>query len=287
MSITIAANIASLSAQRRLGQATRGVETSLSRLSSGQRINSAADDAAGLAIADSLKNQTRLANAAVRNANYGVSAITVADSGLDAITGVLTRMAELAEQSANGVYSIGQRSPLQAEFAALASEIERIAITTKFNKVNLLSNGSNIVVQVGFKSFSTSQITIAGVRGTLQSLALASSGSSALTYSINGATTDAAQVAARTALAMITQAIDAIGTARGTLGAAESRLSTAINNLEVAKENFASAEGRIREADVASETANLLRYNIVQQSAAAVLAQANQQPQLALKLLAN
>ncbi|MBX7138580.1 MAG: flagellin FliC [Oligoflexia bacterium] len=287
MSITIAANIASLSAQRRLGQATQGVETALSRLSSGQRINTAADDAAGLAIADSLKNQTRLANAAVRNANYGVSAIAVADSGLDAITGVLTRMAELAEQSANGVYSLGQRSPLQAEFAALASEIERIAITTKFNKVNLLSNGSNIVVQVGFKSFSTSQITIAGVRGTLQSLALAPSGSSALTYSINGATTAAAQVAARTALAMITQAIDAVGTARGTLGAAESRLSTAINNLEVAKENFASAEGRIRDADIAGETANLLRYNIVQQSAAAVLAQANQQPQLALKLLAN
>ena len=285
MSITIAANLASLQAQRRLAQSTESVGTAVSRLSSGQRINTASDDAAGLAIADSLRASARVASVAIQNANYGVSAISVADSAFGAITGILTRMKELAEQSANGVYTANQRSPLQAEFNALASEIERIANTTKFNKVGLLSSGSNLVLQVGFRSYSTSQITVQGVRGTLSGLSLAAAGSSALTYSIISGDGLASQQAARTALGALTAAIQAVGNARGTLGAAQSRLETAINNLNVSKENSSAAESRIRSADVAEETANLLRFTIKQRTAVAVLAQANLQPQIALQLL--
>lgn len=285
MSITIAANIASLQAQRRLTQAADKVATSLERLGSGSRINHASDDAAGLAIASSLRADSRIASVAINNANYGVSAISIADSGLQAVSNILTRMAELAEQAANGVYSTAQRSPIQAEFVALASEIERIAVTTKLNSISLLSGGANVVIQVGFDSFSTSQISIAGVQGTLQGLSLAAAGSSTLIYSINGATNVDAQTAAKTALAGVQAALQNVSQKRGLLGAAESRLNVAVNNLLVSRENLVSAESRIRDVDVASETANLLRHRILQQTATAILAQANQQPQLALKLL--
>jgi len=285
MTITIAANVASLQAQRRLAQSTTGVSEAISRLSSGQRINTAADDAAGLAIADNLRANARVATVAVQNANYGVSAITVADSAFSAITDILIRMKELAEQSANGVYTSNQRSPLQSEFLALASEVERIANTTQFNQVGLLSSGNNLVLQVGFNSFSTSQITLQGVRGTLSALNLANNGSSNLTYSIISGDGTSSQQAARTALGALTAAIDAVGTARGTLGAAQSRLQSAINNLSVTKENLLAAESRIRDADVAEETANLVRFQIKQQTAVAVLAQANLQPRIAIQLL--
>lgn len=285
MAVTIGSNIASLQAQRRLAVATDSLSRTFERLSSGQRINRASDDAAGLAIADSLRADQRVAGVAIRNANDGISTIAIADSALGQIGSVLSRLAELAEQSANGVFSTTQRSALQNEFTALASEIERIAVTTEFNGVKLISGGSTLTLQVGFNSGSTSQISFQGVQGTLQSLGLAGAGVSALTYSINGATIELGQSASRAALDAVNTAISSLAATRGVLGAVESRLNVAIANLTVARENFAAAESRIRDVDVASEAAELTRLTILQQAGAAVLAQANQQPSLALSLL--
>lgn len=285
MPITIGNNIASLQAQRRLANATERLGTTYERLSSGQRINKASDDAAGLAIADSLRADQRVAAVAVRNANDGISSIAIADGALAEIGNVLSRLAELAEQSANGVFSTTQRNALSNEFMSLGSEIERIAVTTEFNGVKLLSANDNLVLQVGFDSGSTSQIAITGITGTLGGLGLATTGSSALSYSINGSTISEGQSASRQALDAVGRAISSLASVRGNLGAAESRLRVAINNLAVARENFAAAESRIRDVDVASEAAELTRLGILQQAGAAVLAQANQQPGLALSLL--
>jgi flagellin len=285
MPITLGSNVTSLQAQRRLGQATDALSKTYERLSSGQRINRASDDAAGLAIADSLKATARIASVAVRNANDGISTIAIADSALGEIGNVLSRLAELSEQSANGVFSATQRSALQNEFTALGSEIERIAVTTEFNGVKLLSGGNELVLQVGFNSGSTSRISYQGVQGTLASLGLAAAGVSNLQYSINGISISEGQSASRLALDAVNAAISSLAATRGVLGATESRLQVAINNLSVARENFLSAESRIRDVDVASEAAELTRLGILQQAGASVLAQANQQPSLALSLL--
>ena len=285
MAITIGSNISSLQAQRRLGNATDQLSKTFEKLSSGQRINRASDDAAGLAIADSLRAQQRVATVAIRNANDGISTIGIADSALSQIGNVLSRLAELSEQSANGVFSTTQRSALSNEFTALGSEIERIANTTEFNGVKLLSGGSTLTLQVGFDSRANSQIAFSGVQGTLASLGLAASGSSALTFSLNGIDIATGQSASRATLDAVNSAISTLASTRGSLGAVESRLNVAINNLTVASENFAAAESRIRDVDVASEAAELTRLNILQQAAASVLGQANQQPSLALSLL--
>ena len=285
MAVTIGSNIASLQAQRRLASATDSLGKTYEKLSSGQRINRASDDAAGLAIADALRAQQRIATVAIRNANDGISTIGIADSALGQIGNVLSRLGELAEQSANGVFSTTQRSALSNEFVSLASEIERIATTTEFNGVRLISGGNTLTLQVGFSSESTSQISFNGVQGTLAALGLANAGSSALSFSINGASIEMGQSASRAALDAVNSAITSLASTRGVLGAVESRLSVAITNLTVARENFAAAESRIRDVDVASEAAELTRLGILQQAGASVLAQANQQPSLALSLL--
>lgn len=284
MALTLGSNISSLKAQRTLGIVSDRLSQTYERLSSGQRINRASDDAAGLAIADSLKANARVAAVAVRNANDGISTIGIADSALGEVGNVLARLAELSEQSANGVFSTAQRSALQNEFTALGSEIERIAITTEFNGVKLLSGGNVLVLQVGFNSGSTSQISFTGVQGTLSALGLAN-GTSTLAYSISGTNIAEGQSASRLALDAINAAIGSLASTRGILGATESRLQVAINNLSVARENFLSAESRIRDVDVAAEAAELTRLGILQQAGASVLAQANQQPSLALSLL--
>jgi len=232
-----------------------------------------------------LRASQRVASVAIRNANDGISTIGIADSALGEIGNVLSRLAELSEQSANGVFSTTQRSALQNEFTALGSEIERIAVTTEFNGVKLLSGNASVLLQVGFSSASTSQISYTGVQGTLAALGLAGANTSSLSFSINGITTTEGQSASRNALDAVNSAIGSLASTRGVLGAAESRLRVAINNLSVARENFAAAESRIRDVDVASEAAELTRLGILQQAGAAVLAQANQQPGLALSLL--
>jgi flagellin len=285
MSLNIRSNLASIGAQRNLSESSSRLQTAYQRLSSGLRINRASDDAAGLAIAESLKADARVASVAIRNASDGISIIAITDGAIGQITNIMSRLAELASQSANGVYSNGQRSALQLEFTALMSEVERIALTTEFNGLNLLSNGAPVTFQVGFDGTSMSQVAYSGIQATLQSMGLATAGSSEHMFSITAASDLESQSAARLALDAINSAIVSITRNRGTLGAAESRLDTAINNLQVARENFGAAESRIRDVDVAFEAAELTRLSILQQAGTAILAQANQQPQLALRLL--
>ena len=285
MTITAASNVASVRAQRQLESTTRELGTTFERLSSGLRINSAKDDPAGLALADALRADARIASVATRNANDGISLTSITDAALGEISNILTRMLELATQSANGVYTVDQRSALSSEFIALGSEIERIAVTTEFNGLKLLSGSSTISFQVGFDGSSTSRISVTGVQATLSSLGLAASGSSSLTYSIIATTTTGAESASAIAIDQITAALSSLSSRRGAIGAAESRLNVAINYLATARENFIAAESRIRDADIATETANLVRLQVLQQAGVAVLAQANQQPSLVLQLL--
>ncbi len=285
MTLNIRTNISSITAQRNVGQTTKRLETAYERLSSGMRINRAADDAAGLAIAEKLKIDARVASVAIRNANDGISIVAITDGAIAEITNILSRLGELAEQSANGVYGNGQRSALQLEFTALMSEIERVAYTTEFNGLKLLSGGGSVTFQVGFDGTSTSQISYSGVQATLQALGLSQANSSIHTYSILSTSDIESQSSSRVALDAINRAITSVTRNRGTLGAAESRLETTISNLQVARENFQAAESRIRDVDVAEEAAALTRLGILQQAGTAILAQANQQPQLALQLL--
>jgi flagellin len=285
MSISLGINQGALRANRELAKTTRGLSESYARLSSGKRINKSGDDAAGLAVADSLLNSSRLMQVALRNANDGVLAVAVADNALSEIQNVLQRQSELAQQAANGFFTASQRSVLQSEFNDLGSEIERIATATTFNGVALLSGGAAIVLQVGIDTTSLSQLTINGIQGTLQQIGLATAGTSAMLYSLSGTTTAESQSAARNALNAIGNAISSVSQRRGTLGVMETRLQSTIDNLSVARENISAAEGRIRDVDVAEEAANLTRLTILQQVGAAVSAQANQAPRIALSLL--
>ncbi|MEY4668157.1 MAG: flagellin [Pseudomonadota bacterium] len=284
MPININTNMVSLRGQRLLNQTSENLAGTFSKLSSGRRINRASDDAAGLAIAESLRAQARVTGQALRNTNDGISTIAIADGALGEVATILNRLAELASQSANGTITTTQRSVISNEFVALSSEIERIAASTEFNGIKLLSGNSVVTVQVGLGSGATSQIGFTNQVATLQGIGLGDA-AGALTYSINGETETAAATAARLALDAVNNAIYSVGASRGILGAVESRLSTAINNLGVARENIVAAESRVRDVDVAEEAANMTRLNILQQAGAAVLAQANQAPTLALQLL--
>ena len=284
MAISIGSNITSLQAQRRLDQTGSKLSQSFNKLSSGYRINRGADDSAGLAIAESLKAQSRIAGQAIRNTNDGISTIAIADGALGEVANILSRLAELASQAANGTLSTSQRSVVSNEFVALSSEIERIAQVTEFNGIKLLSGTNSVTIQVGTGSTAASQIGYQNQLATLQGIGLGNTGG-ALVYSINGTTNDNAATAARMALDAVYAAIYSVGASRGILGGIESRLSTAIANLGVARENLVAAESRIRDVDVAEEAANLTRLNILQSAGTAVLAQANQLPSLALQLL--
>jgi flagellin len=272
MALNVNTNVPSLNAQRQLSASSDALRRSFERLSSGLRINSASDDAAGLAIADRLRADVRIASQAVRNANDGISAISIGEKALGEVGTILTRLSELASQSASGLVTSTQRSALQQEFTALVSEIDRISNTTSFNGVQLLSAGTTVSLQIGLDGTSDSRISFNTIDGTSSGIGLSS---------VAVSTADAAQ----SALGSITSAISNVASRRGTLGSVESRLKTAIANLRVARENFAAAESRIRDADVAEETANLTRTSILQQAGVSVLAQANQQPSLALSLI--
>ena len=274
MALFVNTNIFAINAQRHLEETGGNLRTSLERLSSGLRINDAYDDAAGLAIADRLGRDVRVATQAIRNANDGISALAVGEKALGNVTDILTRLSELSSQAATGTVTDTQRSAIQEEFAALLSEISRISATTTFNGVQLLSGGTSVAVQVGLDGTANARIEFTTVDGSLSGV-------------LQGSTSIAAstQASAQSALGVLTSAIAQVAKTRGTLGAYESRLFTAIANLRVARENFDAAQGRIRDADVASESANLTRASILQQAGTAVLAQANQQPQLALTLL--
>jgi flagellin len=279
MAISIANNLDSVRAQTNFAGSSGRLSKAFERLSSGLRITSASDDAAGLAIADLLRRDSRIAGVAIRNANDGVSLISIADGALEQIGNVLARMAELAEQSANGTIADSQRTAISDEFVALGSEIERIANSTEFNSLSLLGSAtSTFTLQIGLDATSNSQISFSSVSGTVEALGIGNS-SSQLTVSVGTAT------GAQAALTSVRAAVSSLTANRGTLGAVESRLNTAIANLQTSRENFISAESQIRDVDVASEAAELTRLSILQQAGAAILAQANQQPGLALALI--
>jgi flagellin len=284
MTLSIASNSSSISAQTQLAKTTQALGGVYERLSSGLRINKASDDPAGLAIAEKLSADARVASVAIRNASDGISLTSIADAALGTIGSILSRLGELATQSANGVYTTTQRSALSSEFVALSSEIQRIAVTTTFNSINLLSNSTAITLQVGLDSSSNSTISISSVLGTLASLGLGNSGG-VLLYSINDSSTAYAQSASTNALNAVTSAIGALSSTRGLIGAAQSRLTYAVDNLTVQRENLLTAASRIRDADIAFEAAELVRLQVLQQAGTAILAQANQQPARALDLL--
>ncbi len=272
MALNISTNVPSINAQRHLSNSTLSLNRSLERLSSGLRINSASDDAAGLAIADRLRADVRITSQAIRNASDGISAISIGEKALGEVGNILARLSELASQSATGTVSNSQRSAIQQEFTALVSEIDRVSNTTSFNGVNLLSGGTTVGLQVGLDGTSNSRISFSTVDGSSSGIGL-----SGVAVSTAGA--------AQSALGALNTAVANVASSRGTLGAVQSRLNTTISNLRVARENFAAAESGIRDADVAEETANLTRTTILQQAGVAILAQANQQPSLALSLL--
>jgi flagellin len=273
MALTINNNIASISAQRNLSVSSEALQRSVERLSSGLRITRAADDAAGLGVSETLRAHIRSINQVIRNANDGISLTQIADGAAATIGNLLTRMRELASQASTGTLGGTERSYLDQEFVALRSEIDRIAAVTEFNGNFLLSGTSNsFTLQVGFKSGTNNTLTIA-----LRDLDLATLNLS----SVNISTAANAQ----SALSNIDSAISAVATARADYGSYQNRFEATIASLQVASENLTAAESRIRDADIAYETAVFTRNQILVQSGIAVLAQANTLPQQALALL--
>jgi flagellin len=285
MGLGLRTNLISLDSQRYLKQTTGRLAQAFERLSSGLRVNRSSDDAAGLGIAEVLRSDSRVASVSIRNANDGISMISIADGALGQISNILNRMMELAQQSATGTYGNVQRSALQAEYLALSSELERIAVVTEFNGYKLLSAGDSISFQVGFDGSSISSVGFSGIQATLAQLGLAEAGSSVPMYSLIGGTDLDSLSAARLTVGALQEALYGLNRSRGALGAAQSRLEATIANLRVARENMQSTQSGIMDADVAEESAELARLTIQQQAGAAMLAQANLQPRLVLQLL--
>lgn len=278
MPLYIQTNISSLEAQRNLNMTQSRLAQSFQRLSSGFRINSAADDAAGLAVSESLKSQIRSYAVAERNANNAISMATVAEGSLSHIGDILSRMRELAVQASNGDLNTTDRGFLSVEFEQLRSEIDRISSAMTFNGIDMLNaNATSVAFQVGINNNSA---TIDRITVTFAAAMASSLGLSGGAASIGGLATNA-----QAAIASIDAAFTTINTRRADLGAVMSRFSSTIANLQSVRTNLSAANSRIRDVDVAEETSQMARMQIIQQAGAAVLAQANQQPQLALGLL--
>jgi len=245
-------------------------QTNFERLSSGLRINSAADDAAGSAISEGLKAQVRSLSVAERNTNNAISMSQTAESALGQVSGIMVRMRELAIQSANGDLGSVERGYLQQEYGTLASEIDRITASTSFNGINLLASSATLTFQVGSYNTANDQIAINFTAVSSGSLATASLST---------------QSGAQSAISTIDAAITNVSTQRASYGAVMNRLQTTVSNLQSIRNNTAAANSRIADVDVAEETASLSRNQVLAQAAVSVLAQANQSPQLALSLL--
>lgn len=280
MAMTINTNLQSLNAQRNLSATQGQLSTTMQRLSSGLRLNSAKDDAAGLAISERMSAQTRGMNVAVRNANDGISMAQTAEGSLSKIGENLQRMRELAVQAANGTNNSTDRTSMAKEFNALASEIARVTENTEFNGKKLLtSEAATVTFQVGANTASDNQISIAG--GTVAGWGGAGV-SAATATNILGSTDNSS---ALDAISKIDDALDNVNSMRATYGAAQNRFEAVVSNLQVAAENTSAARARITDADFANETANLSRAQILQQAGTAMVAQANQLPQGVLSLL--
>lgn len=263
MASVINTNLASLNAQRNLTANQSSLNTSIQRLSSGLRINSAKDDAAGMAISTRMDSQVRGMEVATRNANDAISFLQTAEGGLASATDALQRMRELAVQAANGSYSTGDRANLDTEFTQLKDELTRLSTATKFN--GQAAFGTSYTFQVGADSGDTISVN------------------SVAAASISGSVSSASDATA--AISAIDAQLTTLNTNRATLGAYQNRFASVVNNLGVAGENMAAAKSRITDADFASETAKMTRAQILQQAGTAMLAQANQLPNNVMSLL--
>lgn len=273
MSLYVNTNVSALNAQRQLFDVSNKLSTSFERLSSGFRINSAADDAAGLQISDRLTSQVQGLNQAVRNANDAISLTQTAEGALGEVTNSLQRIRQLAVQSQNGINSSADRAALQKEVSALKTEISRVASDTQFGNVDLLNGGFSASFLVGANAGQTISVNLSRTGGF---------GASGL--SVNNVDISTAG-GASSALTSIDAAISSIGGVRADLGALQNRFQSTIRNLSNVSENLSAARSRIRDTDFASETAELTRNQIIQQASVSVLSQANQRPQTALSLL--
>ena len=264
---TINTNLASLNAQRNLAGSANSLATSMNRLSSGLRVNSAKDDAAGLAIAERMSAQTRGMNVAIRNANDAISLAATAEGALGSISNNLQRMRELTVQAANGTNATSDLTALAADFTLLSNENTRVAAATKFNGSAVLT-GTKFTFQIGANDVSANdQIDVQGTAISFTGVVFTTSAS------------------AQAVLTNLDKDIDAVTTERSTWGASQNRFDSVITNLRVGAENSAAANGRIMDADYAQETANLSRAQVLQQAGTAMVAQANQAPQGVLALL--
>ena len=278
MPLVINTNVASFNAIRNLNKTQGDMQTSLQRLSSGLRINSAKDDAAGLAVVESFTKQIRGNAMAIRNASDGISLAQSAESALAQLSDNLQRIRELAIQAASGSISNSNRSQLQKEVDQLTQEISRVIQTADFNGNALLSSTSTLTFQVGYEGSATNQVsvnttTVTGIAG--YSADLDATGAINITTSAN----------ASAALGSLDSAITTISQQRATFGAVQNRFEAVISNLNAFNESLTAARSRIQDADFAAETANLTRTQILQQAGISMLAQANQLPQSALALL--
>jgi flagellin len=274
MGLRVNTNAASINAQRNLASVTERLSGNFRRLSTGLRISSASDDAAGLAISERLRSQVRSLDQAKRNANDGISLVQTAEGALNEVSSILTRLRELAIQSSNGSVSNQDKQTLNEEFKSLVDEVNRIGRSTEFSGIKLLDGTSSTVsFQVGFGTTSgidTISVSLSAALSTSLSLQSLDIGS-------GGVTT--------TAISNIDSAINTVSSLRGSLGAVQNRLNSTINNLAITVENLSAAESRIRDVDVAYETSQLTRNSILQQASISVLSQANALPQSALRLL--
>jgi len=273
MGLRINTNIAALNAMRQLNKTTGRLEKSLERLSSGLRINRAADDAAGLAIAEAFRARVSGLQVSQRNAQDGISLVQTAEGALTETTNMLQRMRELAVQAASGTISDTNRAALQAEFSQLIEQIDDIATDTEFNGTSLLDG-------------STSTVSIQAGAGTGQTLSVTLTGADSADLSINGANFYVSAIAqAATAIQVIDSAILTVSSTRALLGAAQNRLEFTINTLAIQEENSAASESAIRDANIAQETTEFTRNQILISAGTSILAQANIVPQTALKLI--
>ncbi|MBX3635779.1 MAG: flagellin FliC [Rubrivivax sp.] len=273
MAMTINTNVVSLNAQRNLSGSQNSLAVSMQRLSSGLRVNSAKDDAAGLAIAERMNAQVRGGAVAIRNANDAISLAQTAEGAIGKVGDMLQRMRELAVQSANATNGTDDRANLDAEYQQLAAEIDRTLENTRFNGLNILgANAGTQTFQVGANNTDTVDVVTTDL-----------SGATTITDVTTGDITDAAN--ASSAMANIDLALTTINTERALYGAVQNRFDAIISTLQVSTENEAAARGRIMDADFAAETANLSRAQIMQQAGAAMVAQANQLPQMVLSLI--
>jgi len=293
MTLVINNNITAMSAARNLGTAYDALSKSTERLSSGLRINSAADDAAGLAVRELMRSDISTLTQGVRNASDAISLIQTADGALSVIDEKLIRMKELAEQAATGTYNSSQRLVIDSEYQAMASEITRIANATDFNGIYLLNGNLSSATHDGSALQSTGKLKVHFGTGNDSAedyfyIQIGCSTSSALGVG-NAATGDGASIstqqAAQQALAAIDSAITSKDNIRANLGALQNRLEATISNLEIQAENLQAAESRISDVDVATEMTEYTRQQIIAQTATAMLAQANSLPQLALSLI--